>query len=273
MTLLPNSKWINENRNEISGLRNKDKTINPSLYFDKYTIWNHNNDIPTFENSKNRSYCKIKHMNSFLEMNVPLSGEAYNRFKKRIKSAIRDEFGHDQLEVFTLSTKTRLIINLAKKSVLENSISMHPFYGFPIIPASAIKGVTKHFKNELKAYTEFDLNDISFYDALPYYIAPNSKLSSFFDADILSVHYHDYYAEEGKRFPSDDQDPVPVNFLSIKSGVKFEFIISSSSQKSKEYLVSVRELITLALTTIGIGAKTGSSYGYFNEVGDIKCEK
>lgn len=273
MTLLPNSKWINENENGIRDLIKEGRTINPSLYFDKYTVWNQKNGLPTFENGKNHSYCKIKHMNSFLEMNIPLSGEKYDLLKERIKATIRDEFGPDHVEIFTLSTKTRLIINLAKESILENSIAVHPFYGFPIIPASAIKGVTKHFIKMIEISDEFDIDDIVFFDALPDAIPINSRLSCLFDADILSIHYRDYYAEKGSKLPSDDQYPVPVNFLSVKRGVKFEFMISSLSHKSKEYLESVRELIALTLNTVGIGAKTGSSYGYFNEVGDITCEK
>jgi CRISPR-associated protein Cmr6 len=42
-----------------------------------------------------------------------------------------------------LQTDWRLIVGLGGESILETSICLHPLYGFPYIPGSAVKGVAK----------------------------------------------------------------------------------------------------------------------------------
>jgi len=46
---------------------------------------------------------------------------------------------------FKMKTKSRLIVGLGQESVYETSIRLHRNYGVPIIPGSALKGITKHY--------------------------------------------------------------------------------------------------------------------------------
>src|SRR5207302_8806011 len=44
---------------------------------------------------------------------------------------------------FPAVTDYRLVVGFGAKHVLETSICLHRIYGFPIIPGSAVKGVTR----------------------------------------------------------------------------------------------------------------------------------
>lgn len=44
---------------------------------------------------------------------------------------------------FDLRTESRLVVGLGADSVLETAITLHRIYGFPIIPGSALKGLTR----------------------------------------------------------------------------------------------------------------------------------
>jgi CRISPR-associated protein Cmr6 len=103
---------------------------------------------------------------------------------------------------------------------------------------------------------------VVFYDSWP---ADSS--GELLQVDVLTPHYGHYY--QGGKAPSDDQKPVPIQFLSVPAGIKFEFALATvdigkRSDKTK-LLNRALKFLTDALTTIGIGAKTGSSYGFFKE--------
>jgi len=52
----------------------------------------------------------------------------------------------------------RLIVGLGNESVYETSMTLHHIYGIPYIPASAVKGVTRHWKI-LKLFEESKVSD------------------------------------------------------------------------------------------------------------------
>jgi CRISPR-associated protein Cmr6 len=167
-------------------------------------------------------------------------------------------------------------------SVFETSITLHPYYGFPVIPGSAIKGVTRHFCEEYKegvideptirrifgnkprAGNLYE-GDVVFYDAFPeeWHIS-GGNLRPLLEIDIMNPHYKEYYKDGSNVLPADNQDPNPLKFLVVRKGIKFRFVVRPSSKCRDASLSALAiSLIKEALTTIGIGAKTGSSYGYF----------
>jgi len=268
-----------ENATTIYNYINKPNSekVNRSLIFDKYLFWENYDFGPTLDLKKNdrdgwdRNFCKFEHFKIVTEKNHPIESEQYEQLKSR-KNSLPDTIS------FSLSTRTRVIVNHGNESVLENSISIHPYYGFPVIPGSAIKGITRHFCNEFikldKALGEnldniFGISSsdgesrkgcIVFLDAWP--VNLDGEL---FETDVFTLHYRKYYQEN--ELPKDNQDPNPVNFLAVKRGIKFEFAIAPSSKcrvEDKQKLLNDAQMyITEALKTFGIGAKTGSNYGYF----------
>jgi len=87
----------------------------------------------------------------------------------------------------------------------------------------------------------------------------------FLETDVFTPHYQEYYKKN--QLPKDDQSLIPVNFLAVKKDIKFEFAIAPTSNGSNEeintLLKHTKSLIEKALKYCGIGAKTGSNYGYF----------
>jgi len=179
-----------------------------------------------------------------------------------------------------LQTDWRLIVGLGSESVLETSISLHPLYGFPYIPGSAIKGIARSFALMLKNKdceqddidkinkdasidaeaknifgTQEQAGKVIFFDAIPYEQLPELKL------DIMNNHYGDYYADTtGKVPPGDWMNPNPIFFITIAPEQKFLFFLTSRDQtlldKAKEWLEG-------GLRDLGAGGKTSAGYGYF----------
>ena len=178
---------------------------------------------------------------------------------------------------FILRTKTRLLIGFAgTDTILENSLSLHPYYGFPVIPGSSLKGLARHYCKEYESLSEETIlkvfghesgredetqeGEVVFFDAWPERWPPDAK--GILELDVMTPHYSEYYSQ--KRFPSDDQDPIPIIFLAVRKGVEFRFCLSASRICRDDSPVALaRCYLEKALKTFGAGAKTGSNYGYF----------
>lgn len=187
----------------------------------------------------------------------------------------------------------RLIIGLGQESVYETSITLHHIYGIPYIPASAIKGVIRHyainsnpdfevtkddkekFKNrEDKAFKiNKELCDIFGCDEKSHYKKAQEGQIIFFDAfptkltddaiqpDVMNVHYPKYYGPE-KEPPTDTQNPNPIFFLTVQN-TPFQFIIGIKEKEDADKLLEkTAEYLKNALEQHGIGAKTAVGYGY-----------
>jgi len=187
---------------------------------------------------------------------------------------LQQRYFFDQSCSFTLKTKTRLLVGFAGSgSVFEVSISLHPLYGFPVVPGSALKGlarsfcldsgvdlkeITRMFGNEPQA-KEKDIieGEVVFLDAWP-----QSSGEPLLEMDIMTPHYGEYYG--GTGLPSDSDKANPVHFLAVPRDVEFRFcLMPSRICKDKTIVGRVKDYLVSALKSYGVGAKTGSSYGYF----------
>jgi CRISPR-associated protein Cmr6 len=94
------------------------------------------------------------------------------------------------------------------------------------------------------------------------------------EPDIMNPHYSKYYAEssdKARTAPVDYDNPIPVNFLTVKD-TSFQFVIGLRRGKkndpinldgaSKPILDCAAEWLKKALAEHGIGAKTAVGYGY-----------
>ncbi len=198
----------------------------------------------------------------------------YDELKKR-------HFGDHSRDGFVRETRTRLLIGFAGTgTVFENSLSLHPFYGFPVIPGSSIKGLVRSycrdtgvdpgeilniFGNESEnANEEAVEGQVVFMDAWPEEGGGRGLL----ELDVMTPHYSKYYG--GNILPSDSDNPIPIVFLAVPPCVKFRFCLLPARRCRDASLVGKTEgYLVSALQDYGIGAKTGSSYGYFKKVKGI----
>ena len=166
----------------------------------------------------------------------------------------------------------RLIVGLGGEHVQETNMTLHHIYGIPYIPGSAVKGVLRHWwlnedfqDEETKALKNPDFlevfgsqeqrGEVQFLDAYPEKVR--------FATDIMNPHYPDYYG--GSKPPTDFQNPVPINFLTVEK-TTFRFVFLAKAQRSLDKL---KERFQGALKLKGIGAKTAVGYGYFRDFKDL----
>ena len=182
----------------------------------------------------------------------------------------------------------RLVIGLGGDSVCETGMTLHHIYGFPYIPASAIKGVLRSYIIQTIFLPEFEgqdnageeaekkaLKDLQFEKIFG--STDQQGKAIFFDAfpteipklkpDIMNVHYKEWYGNDKDRFnnpipPTDTQQPNPILFLTVED-TPFQFLIGSKESDALTIQGKIlMSWLTSALEEHGIGAKTAVGYGY-----------
>ncbi|HEK25154.1 MAG: type III-B CRISPR module RAMP protein Cmr6 [Hydrogenobaculum sp.] len=216
----------------------------------------------------------------------------FERYKNNLEDLSRNGF---KVEAFKLDLHWRMVVGLGSSHPEETSMIFHHVYGFPYIPGSALKGITRHwvilnfadshkkedenFSNVLEDISKkldkppkegFDLytKDLSFKEAVDIF-GTQDKAGNviFFDAypdesielglDVINSHYPQYYISGNA--PGDWQDPVPIKFLVVKKA-SFNFCLAS---KDEHLLKKTSKLLKEALVNQGVGSKTSIGYGLF----------
>jgi CRISPR-associated protein Cmr6 len=205
-------------------------------------------------------------------IDATLTQSAYNRWYTMM-SAIN-------ATLFNASLDWRMVIGLGGESVLETDITLHHLYGIPFIPASALKGLTRAYvTGEVDEHKSEDIEHddeiikrnfgsqehagtVIFYDAMPLNGITNFVL------DIMNPHYPEYYG--GSKPPTNDQNPVPVTFLTV-TNTTFTFALAPRDAGKELHVKDVEQVkawLQEALQKYGVGGKTSAGYGYFKEAGD-----
>lgn len=204
---------------------------------------------------------------------------------------------------FHLGIDWRMIVGLGGETILETDLTLHHLYGIPIIPGSALKGLTRaYIVSEKKEYfvpqdkpekerhaskrIEEDHSDLKrifgeqekagtvcFFDAMPV----NGQVH--YVVDIMNPHYPDYYRSlqsTSVKPPANDQSPNPVTFLTV-ADTTFAFAVAPRKPHDVQHQADVKLVriwLLEALQKYGIGGKTSAGYGYFKvEQGYSRPEK
>jgi CRISPR-associated protein Cmr6 len=200
-----------------------------------------------------------------------------------------------QGQAFRAKTYWRLIVGLGSNTTLETGLTLHSIYGLPIIPGSALKGLTRAYAATEDTAMYIDKPD------KPGEKAPSTELANdpadiqrifgkqddagtviFFDAivmnkfsltlDIMNPHYSNYYGKGDA--PSNDQNPIPIPFLTI-SNATFQFAVAPRDNSKQQDADRAKGWLKLALQDYGVGSKTSADYGYFviGEDDNLNSEK
>lgn len=188
-----------------------------------------------------------------------------NSIVNRQKYQIKAMQTHYQIRAFEAQVDWRMVVGLGSGHVQETNMTLHHIYGFPYIPGSAIKGVFHHWADSQISTDEItkifgsteQKGNVIFMDAFP-----SGDVE--FVMDIMNSHYPDYYGNGG-HYPTDCQNPNPVNFLTVeKAAFRFYFL-----SKQSDCLEKVAGWLKDILEMKGLGAKTAVCYGYFKEIKEI----
>ena len=101
-----------------------------------------------------------------------------------------------------------------------------------------------------------------FYDAV---VAALPSSGNLFMPDVMTPHFPDYYTSNGATPPADNQNPNPIQFLTVAAGTEFAFAIGLRRQfgNQSESAQTAANWLKAALHEMGIGAKTAAGYGVF----------
>lgn len=204
---------------------------------------------------------------------------------------------------FTGKLGGRMMVNHAE-GILENAgLALHPWFSFPVIPGSAMKGVARHHAWQAWRQAMLD-GDTAEAEHLARTMArvfgfpsgdqkPKEQLT-----ETNRVYLDDY----GKKLeletasgsvdfiqalPADDDwklvvdivnphggndytDPVPSFFVAVEKGASFTFVLKSNNLAQEGDMEFAKKHLQEGLSESGIGAKTAAGYGWFDFNDSIK---
>lgn len=183
-----------------------------------------------------------------------------------------------KIQIFQLRTASRLIVGSATGTLENAGCTLHPRFGFPIIPGSALKGIA------LDAAASANLPSssiVKIFGSEPNADPPARGAVCFVDAhaildpaeidleaDVLTPHYRDYYNRTRNLMALDEEAPNPIAFPVVRAGVLFEFVLILSavddiSAEQAGVLQKAADALKQGLCKNGVGARTASGYGRF----------
>jgi len=235
---------------------------NASLFFDKW--------LERQETGTGGSSAKDELLNKLVGTSPSeVYGKAFERWKSLIES-------QPNTASAVMRVKGSLIVGLGGENVLEAGLTLHRTYGMPIIPGSALKGLSRHYAQQVLgllqgcrelsagngyqgAYHEILFGNtesagcVNYLDA--WYVPGSAPGDKPFVRDVITTHHPKYYQEQS-RWPWDFDDPNPVPFISVRGS----FLVAVSGP-SKEWAEFALKLLQQALEDYGVGGKTSSGYG------------
>jgi len=255
---------------------NQRQGVNVSLLFQKYARWSKVRDSTRNLTGIDMSGSDSRETNSLRRQHLKdVAGLTHTR--PQDYEVLKERYFFDQRYSFVRKTSTRLLVGFAGTgSVFENSILLHPLYGFPMIHGSSLKGLARSYCVEsgvgadklLRMFgnepeKEGREGEVVFMDAWPEEWPERGGL---LELDVMTPHYGRYYRKVGP--PADNDSPNPIVFLAVPAGIRFCFCLHPSRTCKEEDIVrEAKDYLILALEKFGVGAKTGSSYGYFVRTG------
>ncbi len=116
------------------------------------------NKAARFENGKFKFFKTDNRGKVICQIKPNFSEDMIKAISKRYYDSIQN-LNLKLSESLTLKPDWRLIVGLGNESIYETSMTLHHIYGFPYIPGSAIKGVTRNYYiNDI--YDRIRLNNV-----------------------------------------------------------------------------------------------------------------
>ncbi|MGC8833781.1 MAG: type III-B CRISPR module RAMP protein Cmr6, partial [Armatimonadota bacterium] len=245
---------------------------NASLFFDRW--------LERQETGAGGSRAKDELLNKIVETSPSeVYRKAYERWKDLLGNQPNTAFAEMKVE-------GRLIVGLGGENVLEAGLTLHRIYGAPIIPGSALKGLSRHYAQQvlgsLQGCCELFADEgyqgeyhrilfgntesagyVNYLDA--WYVPDSAPEDKPFVRDVITTHHPKYY-QECSRWPWDFDDPNPVPFISVRGS----FLVATSGP-SKDWAEFALKLLQQALEDYGVGGKTSSGYGRLTVVEKVSA--
>lgn len=189
-------------------------------------------------------------------------GKAYKRWEKLLTQDANTRMA-------VAHAHSGLLVGLGAESVLETALTLHHIYGTPLIPGSALKGLARHYFEQIAGTIRPDrpaymtqlfgradaAGYVTYYDA---WYVPGTAGNRPLKPDVLTPHHPRYNAgsNANRTAPTDFDDPNPVSFLQAQGG--YLIAVRGPNVACADYALA---LVLQALADYGAGGKTSSGYG------------
>lgn len=213
---------------------------------------------------------------------------AYRRWK--------DSFPAQETTLREVEASSRILIGHGNPSGSDVGLTVHRSWGVPVLPGSALKGVTAHYVDVvygnreeperrlwlgptwkkgrvasgdgagvafagLFGAPEVDGEENSARRALVEFhdalYVPGLPGGRPFARDVLTVHQKPYYDSKGEDWPNDWTSPIPIGFVTVRPKTQFLLVVTGPEQ----WRELAMELLLKALSEWGVGGKTSAGYG------------
>jgi CRISPR-associated protein Cmr6 len=199
---------------------------------------------------------------------LSLYRHAFARWKRLLRDLPEP---HQMVEVATRPF-TRVIVGLGNKGILEAGLRLHHTYGVPLLPGSALKGLTSHYCHEVWGRRDARYQRSGPFHALLFGTTEDGGAIRFEDGwmdpegsailpDVVTPH-HQTWQTDPTRAPTDFDSPVPVPFLSVAG--RFCIAVCWQGPKDERAAAWTKRALAIlveALQDWGVGGKTSSGYG------------
>ena len=175
-----------------------------------------------------------------------------------------------ELGAITFSARPhwRVIIGKGTNDLLELGITLHPVFGFPIVPATALKGVSRAYARWVVEAPAEEMDrllgkveeqgasrgDLLFLEGAP-------ADPPVIERDVINPAFGAYY-RDSRTPPASYLSPSPIFFLALGARSRYRFGVASLSGDREAAERGVHWLQG-ALTELGVGAKSAAGYGYW----------
>jgi CRISPR-associated protein Cmr6 len=208
----------------------------------------------------------------------------------------RRSFAGDGTAMRKIEATSRLLIGHGNPSGTEVGLTVQRTWGVPMIPGSALKGLTAHYLDAVYGGVEDDRrkwlgptwskgrvkpgdgagDEFAMLFGAPevdgeknsarggrvefhdaLYVPGSAPRDQPFARDVLTVHQKPYYDGQGADWPNDWTSPIPVGFVTVRPGARFLLALTGPA----EWTGLAMQLVLEALEKWGVGGKTGAGYG------------
>lgn len=181
---------------------------------------------------------------------------------------------------FIISQQSRWAIGIGGVSPYGNLLlpTLHPLYGIPYLPASTLKGLMRHcwidadeneeaeevlklFGSSIDEISDDEINGADRMGQLVFFDSyPDPDCKGKLVKDVFTPHYQDYYSSFGSTPPTDDQNPIPIEFLCTED-FRFKIYIGTRKELNDNEKNKLQKALIYVFSEQGIGAKTALGYG------------
>lgn len=195
----------------------------------------------------------------------PASGGLYDSVIRRREEFLRRWGSGGTAVSLRLEIEWRLTTGLGLRyGIMDSGIALHGTYGWPVIPASTVKGLARVGGETTDEETVVDRLLGGAHDEA----APGSV--TFLDAfpddgftvhrDVITPHQQPYYTDSHHATaPGEHHNPVPLHFLSLSGSMRIDVLTQNDDDVER-----IIDWLNKAGDLTGMGGRVTAGYGYFS---------